>query len=413
MESLVSIDAPIKCGAVPEDPGARPHESVPAEGVGARGHTVTWSADPQAYCSDHERATRRNFAERLSALKGFDFAGEHDPQGIYVRPLYVVPSDTLTSPRIAQSLGIASPHDLFGGVVPHAFVATKAITHGLVGPAAARPEGWSADFAERVSQSVLAGFSSFSHEDARRAGRKLLEAGPVRVKQVRATGGRGQQVAATAGALDECLAGIDAAEMTAYGIVLEENLRQPVTYSVGQVTVGEAVVSYHGSQRLTRDNGGAEVYGGSDLVLVRGGFDVLLAGGNLAPALRLAVDQAMRYHQAVLDCYSGFFASRVNYDVAQGAAQGGAASDANDPGAWRSGVLEQSWRLGGASGAEIAALEHFQRNPACWCVHASTHEEYGEGVAAPPGAIVHYQGIDSRVGPLTKYALLRPHAHTT
>jgi hypothetical protein len=404
MESLVSIDAQARHCAVPDASGALPLAATAREVTSPRGSTVTWSADPQAYCSDHERATRRNFAERLAALKGLDFAGEHDPSGIYLRPLYVVPSDTLASAGIARSLGIASLHDLFGGVVPHAFVATKAITHGIAGREAARPEGWSPSFAGRVSQSVLRGFSSFSHEDARWAGRRLLEAGPVRVKPVRATGGRGQRVAVSADALDECLAEMDEAEIGEHGVVLEENLDRPATFSVGQVTVGHSTVSYHGRQRLTRDNAGAEVYGGSDLTLVRGGFDMLLASTGLPPDLRLAIDQAMRYHQAVIDCYPGFFASRVNYDVAQGV---GARC------AWRSGVLEQSWRLGGASGAELVALEHFGAEPACWCVQASTHEEYGEGVLAPPGAIVHYQGTDSRVGPLTKYALLTPHAHPT
>ena len=42
------------------------------------GSVVVWSADPEAYSSDHERATRSNFAQRLAALKQFRFAGEYD-----------------------------------------------------------------------------------------------------------------------------------------------------------------------------------------------------------------------------------------------------------------------------------------------------------------------------------------------
>jgi hypothetical protein len=384
--------------------GAHLHErAAPGNGTGPD-QAVTWSADPHSYCSDHERATRRNFAQRLARLKGLDFGGEFDPAAAGARPRYVVPSDTLTSVGLAKSLGVASLHDLFGGVVPHAFVATKAITHGLAGHGAAQPAGWSPAFAVRVAQSVLKGYSAFSQQDALWAGRRLLEAGPVRVKPVRATGGRGQRVARNAEALGECIASLDTAELAEHGVVLEENLTKPATVSVGQVTVGPTTVSYHGSQRLTQDNSGAEVYGGSDLMLVRGGFDMLLAANGLSPDLRLAIDQAMRYHQAVIDCYPGFFASRLNYDVAQGV---------NARCAWRSGVLEQSWRLGGASGAELAALEHFHENPSAWSVHASTHEAYGDGAMAPPGAIVHYHGTDSRVGPLVKYTLLTSHAHPT
>ena len=43
----------------------------------------------------------------------------------------------------------------------------------------------------------------------------------------------------------------------------------------------------------------------------------------------------------------------------------------------RSGVLEQSWRAGGASGAEIAALEAFRADPSLPSVRAITREVYG------------------------------------
>ena len=67
-------------------------------------------------------------------------------------------------------------------------------------------------------------------------------------------------------------------------------------------------------------------------------------------------------------------------------------------------MLEQSWRIGGASGAEIAALEAFRADPALRVVRASTVEVYGEAPTPPPDAIVYFSGVDERVGPLTKYA---------
>ena len=66
-----------------------------------------------------------------------------------------------------------------------------------------------------------------------------------------------------------------AAELARDGLVLEENLVDVTTHSVGQVRVAELVASYHGTQRLTSDNHGEQVYGGSDLLVVRGGFDAL------------------------------------------------------------------------------------------------------------------------------------------
>jgi len=369
------------------------------------GSVVVWSADPAAYGSDHERATRSNFAERLAALKQFRFGGDYDPARAHENtPLYFVPSDTVSSTQLARSLGISTLHDLFGGVVPYPFVATKAITHPLAGRAAACPEGWAPAFSTGVEGAVLGGFSAFSLEDARWAGRQLLENGAVRVKPVCATGGRGQTMVADAQALDRCLAAMDETEIARDGVVVEENLENPETYSVGQVIVDHLIVSYYGRQRMTVDNAGHSVYGGSDLTLARGNFDALLAATDPPPPLCLAIEQARRYHQAVIECFPGFFASRVNYDIAQGVGAGGT---------WRSGVLEQSWRVGGATGAEMIALERFWSEPQLDRMRASCFEAYGEAAPIPADATVHYRGIDRQSGHLTKYALQQPYDSDT
>ncbi len=78
-----------------------------------------------------------------------------------------------------------------------------------------------------------------------------------------------------AAGLDAALAALDPAELAHHGLVLEEDLTEVTTYSVGQVSVAGLVASYWGTQRLTPDNRGAAVYGGSDLVVARGGFEAL------------------------------------------------------------------------------------------------------------------------------------------
>ena len=78
-------------------------------------------------------------------------------------------------------------------------------------------------------------------------------------------------------------------------------------------------------------------------------------------------------------------------------------------GCWRSGVLEQSWRAGGASAAEIEAIAILQQQPQQHVVHVRTVERYGD-VAAPPGAIVLFHGDDARNGPLLKYVEVIPDA---
>lgn len=351
------------------------------------------------FTSRHERATRAELARRLAALKDFDFAGELDPPIPHPGPVYLVPADTLVGVEAAAALGVRGEHDLFGGVAPLAFVATKVITHPLIDPDAVAPIGWSLEFAPRVRDVVLRGFSAFAPNDARHAGLRLLGHGPVRLKAARATGGRGQIVICGAAELEAALAAMDAAELAGHGLVIEEDLAEVITYSVGQVRVADLVASYCGTQRLTPDYSGAQVYGGSDLVVARGDFEALLALDPIEEA-RHAVAQARTYDAAAMECFPGLFASRRNYDVAQGV-------DAT--GRRRSGVLEQSWRVGGASGAEVAALEAFRADPGLRAVRASTIEIYGQRHALPPGAMVYFRGEDERVGSMTKYAVAGPY----
>lgn len=350
----------------------------------------------------HDLAGKKELAKRLAGLLGFEFAGDHDPAEPLCGPLYVVPSDTLAGPQ-ARLLGVHGPEDLFGGVVPHPFVATKAITHPLVAQHAVAPLGWSAAFAREVHKVVLPGFTAFTARDAIEAGERLLRAhGSVRLKETTGVGGLGQSVVHDGAELAQRVQAMAPETLATHGLVLEHNLADLVTYSVGQIRVGRFLATYHGTQHLTRNMHGHEVYGGSDLVIVRGGFDDLLAM-QLTDEVRGAVKSAMVYHRAARRCFRGFVASRANYDVVAGTDMHG------QP---QAGVLEQSWRIGGASGAEIAALHAFQADDTLKCVRASTHEVHGEAATMPPDALVYFDGVDTRVGRLRKYATVQAHGDT-
>jgi hypothetical protein len=97
------------------------------------------------------------------------------------------------------------------------------------------------------------------------------------------------------------------------------------------------------------------------------------------------------------------FASRINYDVVLGRDAAGRS---------RCAVLEQSWRVGGATGPELAALEVFRNAPTCNRVRANCVEIFGESPPPPPHATVYFRGIDPKAGRLTKYTFLEPDAHT-
>jgi Protein of unknown function (DUF3182). len=117
---------------------------------------VVAHAPGRGYGSEHERLTQLEFSRRLAALKGCDFGGLHEPSKHYPGDVYFVPNSTLTAAE-AAAIGVRGPDDLFGGVVPHAFVATKAISHPLIAPDAAAPPGWNPGYQAQVGDAVLAG----------------------------------------------------------------------------------------------------------------------------------------------------------------------------------------------------------------------------------------------------------------
>lgn len=343
--------------------------------------------------AEHERVVQAELARRLADLQGLTYLGDYDPAEHTGGRFYVLASWTVVGQQRARDLGIETEADLFGGVVPAPVVATKSITHPLVGPEATAAAGWSPEFPRRVAEAALPGYTAFSCADARAAGLRLLKRGPLRVKLALANAGRGQWVAADAEALARVLDELDPETVARGGVVLEEHLDDPVTYSVGQVRVGELVASYYGTQRLTEDNNGESVYGGSELVVTRGGFEAL-AALDLPDEVTTAVAQAQRYDAAADACFAGFFASRRNYDVACGREASGQR---------RCGVLEQSWRPGGASSAEILALERLAAPEGPRTVRAASLELYGTAQTPRPGALTLYRGDDPDAGPLGKY----------
>lgn len=348
----------------------------------------------------HERASQAWAARRLATLLGWEFAGAHDPRSPSPQPgrAYFVPDETLTTAQ-ADALGIACEDDLFGGVVPHAFVASKVVTHALPGPGSAAPEGWAHALGAHLAGAVLPGFSVFDPDEVEAAGLRLLAlGGQVRLKPAQARGGGGQQLVADPQALREAAAALDPDSIRRYGLVLEQHLDQADTVSVGEIRVAGLRLAYLGRQRQIRDRQGEEVYGGSSLRVVRGGLEALQDHARDATE-RTALRQVLAYDAAVQAAYPGFYASRRNYDVVAGL----------DPaGRWRCGVLEQSWRLGGASPAELAALEVFLAGDDGQPLDVSCHESHDPEQAPPPGAQVHFHDPAAVRGPVLKYALVDP-----
>lgn len=342
----------------------------------------------------HEFATLEALARDIADIKGRPYVGHFDPARHHAGVTYFVPRDTLSKGEV-ERLGIAGHGQLFGGAVVHPFIATKVITHPLVEEFARAPSGWSSDFPATVADVVLYGYSAFTRADALEAARRVLERGRARFKPANGIGGRGQAIVSSTVEAEAFLTGCDETDLQNFGVVIEQDLANAATLSVGQIHWDDLCVTYFGTQRQTPDHRGESVYGGSDLYLVRGGFEALL---EVAPDADTAdaIRRAMRYDAAAERMFAPFFASRRNYDLVIGQDVDGRRC---------AGVLEQSWRAGGASPAELLAVRAFLASPAVATLRTATVEAYGE-VDVPPQAAVTYRGVDPRIGPLTKYSLV-------
>ena len=343
--------------------------------------------------SEHERHIHIHLAGCIGRLLNLPVVGVQYG-GLAAPELYLIPDATLVAPQPRAQ----SETDLYGGVVSQPFMATKAISHPLVDSHAAAPVGWSEAFMALAGDTVLPGYSAFDRDDALRAGQKLLENGALRGKRVQARAGRGQQVIQDYQQLQLWLDSLASQEIHTDGVVLEQNLDEVRTYSVGQVRIGSHLASYFGQQQLILANDGACVYGGSDLHVVRGDYQCLLQQLDL-PLAQAAVTKAQGYEQAAEASFPGFIASRRNCDVATGLLPSGQHC---------MGVLEQSWRIGGASSAEIHALLAFADDPLLQRICASSWEVYGDQPPIPEGGRILYQGDDPEAGLITKGVTLKP-----
>jgi hypothetical protein len=343
---------------------------------------------------EHQRCARTVIAKCLAELTGSEFVGEFSGQADSDAAPYFLPADTLTEPE-AERFGIDSEDDFFGGVVPCEFVASKAIAHSLVSASAAAPPEWNRDFSEAIADIVLPGFTAFSREDAEAGGAQLLREGPVQVKATGGFAGFGQSNARNEEELRKALEEQDWDEIAGSGLVLEQRLEKVSASSVGQVRVGGITASYYALQKEVSDENRDNIYVGSALLVVRGGFDELLSL-DFSEGERAAIADACKFDAAVDRYFPGFFASRRNYDVIRGFDRSGRLV---------LGVLEQSWRIGGATAAEILALRAFKSNPRLDCVKCRTVEVFGELADVPEDALLLYRGVDPKAGPITRYAV--------
>jgi hypothetical protein len=326
---------------------------------------VTYMTNRSRAPAGHDSVGRRAVAERLAETLGAHYRRRLTTRRALPGTPYFVPDDALTHARASRS-GIASADDLFGGVVPHAFVATKAITHGVRDPDARAPDGWSHAFNARVEGAVLRGLPRSrattrwprcaSSSTRRRAASSAATASAAGASRWSRSVDEAAQV----------LDAIDDATLADTGIVVEENLRDVTTYSVGLVAAGGMTLSYCGTQRTVRNGMGHDVYGGSTLACVRGGFEALSTldlpdDARKAVALRAGTT---RPRSRRTDGCSRRAATTTSRRARPRTARRASACSSSR-GAWAA-----------RAAPRCRALEAFSADPGCASVRASTVETY-------------------------------------
>lgn len=121
---------------------------------------ATCSGMGYALANEYDRVTRDRLSKRIAALLGLPYAGPVSDQAGNGR-FFFVPGDTLLTSQ-AAALGIVHDGQLYGGVVPFPYVATKAISHGRITEHCAVPKGWHPRLAMMLEECVLRGFAVFT-----------------------------------------------------------------------------------------------------------------------------------------------------------------------------------------------------------------------------------------------------------
>jgi Protein of unknown function (DUF3182) len=172
----------------------------------------------------HQRLLLEEDAKAIAKLKQCEFGGYYPSQGRPAAPLFFVPDQTLLC---EEAEGWGSPARLScseaSSRVSFSDEGHKPPTRGSLCPSPGRLVG---AFAVSVSDLVLHGYTAFDPADASKAAQHLLQHGTsIRLKRTACSGGRGQMVVTAAHEAEEFVRNLPLEEMTASGVLLEENLQ--------------------------------------------------------------------------------------------------------------------------------------------------------------------------------------------
>ena len=286
-------------------------------------------------------------ARDIAGFCGIDYVGCDG--GSYDKgSLYLVPAKTVTK-RQAEILGASDDESFYGGAVEHRAHVGKAILHST--NSLKVPRFYSAEFACSVSDLVLPGITCFSRGDVAVGFEKSFNE-TVRLKVSEASDGHGQFLIRDTGELSTAMSTMSDREISESGVVLESNVFDGMTVSVGVLKVAGGVYGFVAKQKNDiAPEDGRNRYIGAEIYVVRDGMEGLMRDGMLMDRYGRAVMAGNSF----LGRYSYFepIFSRVSFDYLQGL---------NSRGEMVGGITDITGRLGGSCPAVMQGISVLRGN---------------------------------------------------
>lgn len=334
--------------------------------MGKEVRTYLGNLDPSSRYFPFIRERNGSIAEKIARHQGLPFNPNPIMQGIENKT-YVVPGATLTSGQADQLL-IAAENDFYGTAAPTMDHVGKSILHRSMSER--YPGFYSPEFAQEAESMglVLPGYTGFAKEEIQQAfmcvdSRPLL----YRLKVPNESDGNGQYRINDTEHLVSLLSQIDAESIAQHGMVIEPDLRNKSTVSVGHFALGDDSYSFVANQTGEMIDGRDVYLGGNDIIVARGELQ------NLMDMLHQLGDErfeSVAKGKAFFQLYAKHYpllSSRMSVDVLSGS---------HPDFGQISGVTDITGRLGGLCPATTLAALHLQENPHQAAVGAQVNLNY-------------------------------------
>ncbi len=285
---------------------------------------------------------------------------------------YIVVSKSIDL-KTARNLGIDSPADFYGLAVDSLPQVGKSILHRTT--SLKTPPFYNPNFADKVKDAVLPGFACFTKDDALKTYQQFGHNGfDLRLKSPSESDGNGQYRIENIEHIEQLLSNEDET-ISKEGIILEANLHQPKTISVGSATFGDQTISFLAHQKNDSPDqfGQSKYLGAKDITVVKGPLPELFNLPDLSGEEHLALKKAAKF-DAVYRQILNPLASRLSYDVVLGL-------DNHDK--LLAGVTDITGRVGGTCPGLMIACLAMNNDPSIQTVFAEVTLNYDPAISLP------------------------------